>query len=252
MIYRLAIFLTIMLPLNSWGQFVRQGTITYEKKFKLKRAVEWESEYEQFRKFAKDITADVNTHFTLTFSQKGSAYQFLKDTSENKGGGWFVQMISNESIAGKNQVYTDFEGNTRESIKKVFEKTFLIKDSIPHFRWKIENEVRVIAGYPCRKAVTTICDSVVVVAFYSDQIMVSGGPESFNGLPGMILGIAIPRLYTTWFATDVSTAMPKFTPPDIPKKVEKTDTKSMIKEIKRDTKGSRYLETEKIIWQVLL
>ena len=29
-----------------------------------------------------------------------------------------------------------------------------------------------------------------VVAFYKDDIPVSGGPESFNGLPGMILQVA--------------------------------------------------------------
>ena len=33
--------------------------------------------------------------------------------------------------------------------------------------------------------------------------MVSGGPEGINGLPGMILGIGVPRLHTTWFATKV-------------------------------------------------
>ena len=44
-------------------------------------------------------------------------------------------------------------------------------------------------------------DSVYVIAFYTDQITTTGGPESFNGLPGMILGVAIPRINTTWFAT---------------------------------------------------
>ena len=34
--------------------------------------------------------------------------------------------------------------------------------------------------------------------------MISGGPEGINGLPGMILGVGIPRLHTTWFATKVS------------------------------------------------
>ena len=33
--------------------------------------------------------------------------------------------------------------------------------------------------------------------------MISGGPCSINGLPGMILGVTIPRLYTSWIATKV-------------------------------------------------
>jgi GLPGLI family protein len=47
-------------------------------------------------------------------------------------------------------------------------------------------------------------DSIYVVAFYTDQIPVSGGPESFTGLPGMILGIALPYEHITWFATKIS------------------------------------------------
>jgi len=42
-----------------------------------------------------------------------------------------------------------------------------------------------------------------VVAFYTDEILVKGGPESFNGLPGMIMGIAVPRLSLTLFATKI-------------------------------------------------
>ena len=60
-----------------------------------------------------------------------------------------------------------------------------------------------IAGFNCRKAVTKIFDSVYVFAFYTDEIIISGGPCSINGLPGMILGVTIPRLYTSWIATKV-------------------------------------------------
>ncbi|MFN7274962.1 MAG: GLPGLI family protein, partial [Bacteroidota bacterium] len=49
---------------------------------------------------------------------------------------------------------------------------------------------------------------VYVVAFYSDQIPVSSGPESFGNLPGMILGLAVPRLSITWFATRVELTAP--------------------------------------------
>ena len=48
-----------------------------------------------------------------------------------------------------------------------------------------------------------IFDSVYVFAFYTDEITVSGGPMGINGLPGMILGITIPRMFTSWIATKV-------------------------------------------------
>ncbi len=119
------------------------------------------------------------------------------------------------TAAKENIVYTNFFGRKTVSRKNAFDMDYLIDDSIRHFTWKISDEVRTIAGYLCRKATTQINDSVVVVAFYTTQIMVSGGPESFNGLPGMILGIAIPRIYTTWFATSVELLQPvPILPPD--------------------------------------
>jgi GLPGLI family protein len=77
----------------------------------------------------------------------------------------------------------------------------LVADSTIKIDWKITSEPRTIAGFECRKAVARIFDSVVVIAFYTDEIIPSSGPESFGGLPGMILGLAIPRLHTTWYAT---------------------------------------------------
>ena len=78
-----------------------------------------------------------------------------------------------------------------------------IVDTVPKLKWKITNENRIIAGFNCRKAVAIIFDSVYVFAFYTDEIVISGGPCSINGLPGMILGVTIPRLYTSWIATKV-------------------------------------------------
>jgi GLPGLI family protein len=85
----------------------------------------------------------------------------------------------------------------------LFEKTYLTSDSLKKLNWKISGETREIAGFECKKAIATILDSVVVVAFYTDEITPSTGPLGFNGLPGTILGFAIPRLYLTLFATKV-------------------------------------------------
>lgn len=96
----------------------------------------------------------------------------------------------------------------RQTIKKISElDDFAVySDSIKKIKWKIQNETRKIAGFDCRKAIGRIQDSVYVVAFYSAEIIPQGGPELFTGLPGMILGIAIPRWHTTWFATKVEIA----------------------------------------------
>src|SRR5690606_18035958 len=111
--------------------------------------------------------------------------------------------------------------------KQVFEEKFLVQDSMRKLEWKIKDEIRIIAGYKCRKAVSKICDTVYVVAFYSEDIMVSGGPEMFSGLPGMILEIAIPRLYSTSIATKIETTPPKVEDLKVPEKGKKGSQKEM-------------------------
>ncbi len=103
-----------------------------------------------------------------------------------------------------NTIFTDLAAKTSTDQKKVFEQTYLVKDSVRKIKWKITDETRDIAGYTCRRANGIYLDSVYVVAFYTTRIPVPGGPESFSGLPGMILGIALPHENITWFATKVT------------------------------------------------
>jgi GLPGLI family protein len=103
----------------------------------------------------------------------------------------------------ENSVYTDLDEKKTVVRKSLFSEWYAYDDSVLNIKWKIENETRKIAGFECRKAIGVIYDSVYVVAFYSPEIIPQGGPECFTGLPGMILGLAIPRFYTTWFATRI-------------------------------------------------
>ncbi len=133
------------------------------------------------------------------------------------------------AIAAQNNiVYTDLQGKTSIAQKTIYEEKFLVTDSTRKINWKITTETRDIAGYTCRRANAIIMDSIYVVAFYSDEIPVSGGPESFTGLPGMILGVALPHENVTWFAKLVT---PKALPAGMiaaPKKGKVTDNKGLI------------------------
>jgi GLPGLI family protein len=102
-----------------------------------------------------------------------------------------------------NIVYSDLDTKQLISNRKVFDDTFLLKDSLKSIKWKFTDEVRDIAGYPCHRANGLTLDSVYVVAFYTDKIPVSGGPESFGVLPGMILQLALPHENVSWIATKV-------------------------------------------------
>jgi GLPGLI family protein len=135
--------------------------------------------------------------FELLFTESQSIYKPAKDgISESK-------MMFGNIPAEKNIVFNNYETDTTITSKNIFEKNYLVKDSLRKFNWKITEEFRKIAGFNCRRAETIIMDSVYVIAYYTDAILADGGPEGFNGLPGMILGIVMPRLNITYFATKV-------------------------------------------------
>lgn len=138
---------------------------------------------------------------TLTFSKDKTLFTPIADESA-PGNNFFWS--ADPTTQQTNVVFTDLATNTSITQKKVFEELFLVKDSTRKITWKITDETRVIAGYTCRRANALVMDSIYVVAFYTDEIPVSGGPESFTGLPGMILGVALPHDSMTWFATKVT------------------------------------------------
>lgn len=141
-----------------------------------------------------------------------------------------------QGIADKNVVYNNYHAGTTITQKPVFEETFLVQDSLLKIKWKLTADTRIIAGYECRKAVGLFDDSITVFAFYTDEILATGGPESANGLPGMILGLGMPRIHTTWFATKVEVNgvdMKKVVPATKGKKV---DRKTMIQSLDKALK----------------
>ena len=181
-------------------QFINAGKLTFERK--VAQITLMENLYEnggddnfwlvEMKKVYPRIVTD---SYTLEFNNNTTLFKVEKENSDNK------YMLTGLKPSDQNYVYQDFNQNMTTMSKGLFENEYLVKDSLRQFQWKITGEVRDIAGFECKKALTKINDSVVVVAFYTDQIMVKGGPENFNGLPGMILGLAVPRLSLTLFAT---------------------------------------------------
>ncbi len=212
--------------------FISAGKITYERRVSQFAALGNTEEednmwMEELKKQFPKVVAD---NYTLQFNNKESFYFLTKENPDNK----YINMIFKPSET--NYVNQKHELGTVTSAANVFENTYLVNDSLVKYEWKITGEVRDIAGFECKKAVTKICDSVVVVAFYTYQIPVQAGPENFNGLPGMILGIAVPRLGTTIFATSVSLqAAPNYVLPTL-SKPKKTTIKQLDTDLVKVTK----------------
>jgi len=186
-----------------------------------------------------------NRHFitsgVIEFERTANMFALVKkkvtkNTLENKP--YYERYLRTEPQFRKLKSTLTFDGNTmlftpvaaETNVHWWYERTYL-KDTIRKIRWKITEETREIAGYKCRRANGIMLDSIYVVAFYTDRIHVPGGPESFNGLPGMILGVAVPHEHVSWFATKISEQAVDTKKIAPPKKGKEVNNKQMREEI---------------------
>jgi GLPGLI family protein len=165
--------------------------------------------------------------FILNFDKSASIYkeeEKLEAPTQGGGGGGFRMMTS--MTGGGGTYYKNIKEKSYTVDKEFMGKEFLIKDTLPNLKWKMEAETRVIGGYNCYKATairpvsktdfrnyrpkkeetTTakpadapkktdfmseidIPKEVVVTAWYTPEIPVNQGPENYWGLPGLILEV---------------------------------------------------------------
>ena len=103
----------------------------------------------------------------------------------------------------KNTVVQNFSTGERINIYNLFGDRKTVKDEIVKRTWKITERKRFIAGYECRRAIWEKNDTTRIYAWYTDQILPSTGPETFNGLPGTILGLATEDGGVVYFAKKI-------------------------------------------------
>lgn len=246
------LLLIFLFPPLSHAQeiFLSQGKIEFEKKVNIHKNMEDDAEGEQddmWRQMIKKMSPEYKlSYFDLYFNASETLYQPGREIVEvQKVPDWFL------GPANDNVVYQNLTTKQSISQKNVFESKFLIQDSTRAIDWRITTDTRTIAGFECRKAVGRILDSIYIIAFYTDQVITTGGPESFQGLPGMILGLAIPRIHTTWFATKIETTPPtpqQIAPPAKGKKV----TSSLMQEQLKPAMKNWGKEGKRNMWLVLL
>ncbi|MEN9569207.1 MAG: hypothetical protein RL172_438 [Bacteroidota bacterium] len=188
--------LTILLSQAASAQqlFIEKATVEYEVKTNIKKKI-GDGTWAEMMK--ENLSTFSTAYFHLTFANNKSIYKLNHFNEKEKVPEW-MKRDEEES-----EWYTDHSTATVQTKKMVVGASLYVKDSLPAIEWKLVNENMNIAGFNCRKAVGKIFDSVYVFAFYTEEIPISSGPCSVAGLPGLVMAMTIPRLYTSWVATKV-------------------------------------------------
>jgi GLPGLI family protein len=138
-------------------------------------------------------------------------YQLVFNENENK-----YSEIAQESEYGYNGrlsnylIYRNFATNKRIEMEDVSAKSYIVEDSLSAPSWKVMNKIKEISGQLCMMAVTE--DTVrnqKITAWFANNLSVSGGPERYYGLPGLIMELDIDDGAVIITAVKVEIQLPK-------------------------------------------
>lgn len=190
---RLIIFIFLLSTIKINAQ-IRAAKITFERKTNLYKKFKGDDVQRWLREEDK-IKTD---YFELLFNDTCSVFKPQESDLRE----------SNEWATSKNTVYQNLNSRKRYLIKNLWGEELHLTDSLFKRKWKITPSTRKIAGYICRKAMWQANDTTRIYAWFSYDIITPTGPESFNGLPGTILGIATEDGGVVYFAKKVEIIQP--------------------------------------------
>lgn len=243
------IITTLVLSL-SWPSMYAQSPILTKVNIEFEKKVNNSATQGRFgRDFGGSAPQYTSSFYLFQSDGEKSLYKAIPN-EDNDRSGFFRGRGTDENVT-----FTNYNAKEQIALKKVFEKSYLVADSFRKIDWKITNDFREIAGFNCRRATAIIMDSVFVVAFYTNEILPSGGPEGFTGLPGMILGLVINRLHTTWYATkvNVTDVNPKEIVSPVDSKAEKITRDKLAETLKERFKNSGWFgSSDAMIWNIMI
>ncbi len=163
---------------------LKEGKVIYERKVNLRRRITDEN--------MKAMMPEFNTSKKeLDFSGDESVYRNVAEAEDirDKAGEENNGMVIKFNNGGANdQTYKNYAADKSLEQREMGPHKYLIEDTLRRINWKLEStDTRAILGYTCKKATMTGRDGTTVVAWYAEDIQSSSGPESFGGLPGLIL-----------------------------------------------------------------
>ena len=135
--------------------------------------------------------------YVLRFSQNEAVYTHGEEGGSNEDSGWTWR--KDDYL-----IYRDFNNMVRKDWLDMLDRTYLVEDTLVFPKWKIRSEIKDIQGYVCMSA--EMRDTIKkqhIVAWFTDEIPISAGPEMLGGLPGVILEMEVNGGAVIVTATDI-------------------------------------------------
>lgn len=195
---------------------MKEGKVVYERTMQMRRPG-------MSAEVAQVIPQERKDNFELLFGNNQSLWQVIPnpdgDQNTFSNGGMVIRMANNTDVT-----YFDFEKARRVDQREMFDREFLVEDSVQKLSWKLSEETKTILGHTARKATAIrigtrtqmtmekgemkreqVADSSSIIAWFTTDIPVPAGPVEFQGqLPGLILELSVNNGRQVYKAVEVS------------------------------------------------
>jgi GLPGLI family protein len=233
------LFSAAFLQLNA--QAVMSGAVYYSQMDKIEFEPTGRPEFDQF---ARTMPTEYTFEKMLYFDENKTLFQDSPNPSGEPLSGrerWFYNMskFGRKPTATLQKIYCDFNENQKTEIREFMTREFRVESEIELSGWKMTGDYKSILGYTCMGAQLTDGDEEII-AYFTPQIPIQGGPDKYHGLPGLILAIE-KNGYTTYLASKIE-AIPVdefLKSPDSGKKVTQEELDKIIDEKIEEFKEER-------------
>jgi GLPGLI family protein len=201
----------------------KEGKITYQRVSQMQIRIN--DGHEEMQNMLPRTRTD---NFELIFGNNQSLWKQAEKEAEDDGslnseggGGIQIRMIG----GGTDDVlYNNFGTGKKTEQRDMFEKKFIIDDSIRPLKWKMTGETKTILMHNCMKATATqiskrmqmnmdngkmerkeVEDTAIIIAWFASDIPVPAGPAEYQGqLPGLILEMDVANGRQVFKAIELS------------------------------------------------
>ncbi|MAZ72180.1 MAG: GLPGLI family protein [Flavobacteriaceae bacterium] len=182
-----------------------EGIATYKTDRKVDLDMEGDGMNDAMKEqIAAQLRKQFQKEYTLTFNKDESIYEEVESLdapAPQTAGGISIVVSGGADVLYRNLPQKEYANET-----EISGKVFLIKDALEKPAWILEKETRNIGDYTCFKAtksrevtekqMTSESDSLIEVtklvtttAWYTLDLPVQHGPDTYWGLPGLILQV---------------------------------------------------------------
>jgi len=236
----------------------KEGKVVYE------RTIQMQIQINDNDHMAQNMPQSHTDKFELSFGNNQALWHISDEQipEDDNGGGGGVQI---KMFGGGTDDISFYDLNRGTSIEQrdMFEKKFIVSDSIRKLNWKLNGETKTILNHVCQKATAQriglrmmmnmdngkverkeVSDTSTIVVWFTPDIPVAIGPAEYQGqLPGLILEANLNNGKQVFKAIEISPKadIAAIKEPKSGKKVTpdefKKETQKMMDDMQRNNQG---------------